>query len=215
MKNMANKKISNLILLLTVVAVFSGCAQKPATKPTQNIDDSVQAEIATTTDNQQQEAVNMKELEINNSDIDTSDWQTYRNEVYGFEVKFPASLSARDWSEYARDWVLYLNIGKNEKINDGAVNFGIFRNVNKFDKDKILLPIPRDDLIVENVYIGEDNIPAFKVTVNFLSVDSSVNSEIYYFEYSNRLYQISYDKNKTNKLDFNDFDKILKSIKLK
>lgn len=39
--------------------------------------------------------VNSQPLNINSQPIDTSDWQTYRNEELGFEVKIPPS-----WGEY-------------------------------------------------------------------------------------------------------------------
>lgn len=39
--------------------------------------------------------VNYQQLNINSQSIDTSDWQTYRNEELGFEVKIPPS-----WRDY-------------------------------------------------------------------------------------------------------------------
>ena len=32
--------------------------------------------------------------------IDTSDWKTYRNEKYGFEVKYPSTYTLRNWDKY-------------------------------------------------------------------------------------------------------------------
>lgn len=39
--------------------------------------------------------VNEQQLNVNNQPIDTSDWQTYRNEELGFEMKIPPS-----WKDY-------------------------------------------------------------------------------------------------------------------
>jgi hypothetical protein len=40
---------------------------------------------------------------------DTSDWKTYRNEEYGFEMRYPGNYYVSDYSEYKRleDWLPY------------------------------------------------------------------------------------------------------------
>ena len=72
------------------------------------------------------------EPEIITSDIDTSEWQTYRNEEYGFEVKYPAKYDdAKNYSVW---------IASNKEIGllfDWGVNKGqegIF-SISAYDKN--------------------------------------------------------------------------------
>lgn len=45
--------------------------------------------------------INGQQLNVNNQPIDTSDWQTYRNEELGFEVKYPSGWQWKDLSDNA------------------------------------------------------------------------------------------------------------------
>lgn len=110
MKNVFSK-FGFLVLLAVVVVGFSGCGEK-GTDTVEQEQGGDEAEVTTEQteeiveegiersgegeDEQDEESV----LEPG-EEIDTSNWLTYRNEGYGFEVKYPS-----DWfcGRASRDW---------------------------------------------------------------------------------------------------------------
>lgn len=84
---MITKKIQFIVIIILSTLILAGCVKKPIENEMKNdklvevasSSDEIQKEIATTTE----------ELVVITSDIDTSDWQTYRDKEHGFEFKYP------------------------------------------------------------------------------------------------------------------------------
>jgi len=192
-----NKKltITTLILLASLGLVVSGCLKK---EPESNTNTNQDVNVNT---NQQAE------------EIDTSTWETYRNEEYGFEFRYPEGLSVKDWAYKTTNWELLLVIGQNQDIGDGVISIGVEKNMKEFDREKIFWPVPRENILIKEVTIGSNNYKSYEVVVNFNSVDGGVNTINYFIEYSNNLLQIDYNRNKSSELSEEIFREILSTFK--
>ena len=76
--------IFSILLLAGLILVVSGCLKKPPVNTNQPINQNQNQNTSTTT---------------TTSEIDTSDWQTYRNKEYGFEFKYPLDWTVNNLSD--------------------------------------------------------------------------------------------------------------------
>src|SRR3989338_11335839 len=74
-----------LVIVIIMTGFGVGCGLAPV--GFQNTNQNMNS--VTVTDQNRNVAVNDGDVDLGNTSMDTSDWQTYRSEEYGFEVKYP------------------------------------------------------------------------------------------------------------------------------
>ena len=152
---MIKKFLTIFILSIAITAVVSGCKKKPANQANQsgNIPDiNNQSNFATTSEEQAPPEEIIKYLE--NGEVDTSGWKTYRNEVLKLEMKYPPFLvvSTDQNSKILTISSYVINKETNQRFdNNWFIVFG------KIVYHENMTPEQRRDYIIENIKLGNSN----------------------------------------------------------
>lgn len=142
------------------------------------------------------------------SNIDTSSWKTYRNDEYGFEVKYPEEFKVDDNPTDTGHVVSFMEFDENAKNLSGqkipgyfpAISIYRWEDINNFDlkggtwegekKYANLQDFLSDSEHTSIRIIGETNIDGVKADV--LSMPGEIGYEAIMFEYDSGYYRISF-----------------------
>jgi len=206
------------ISLLAVTAVVSGCGKNISRDQTRPIvgkqDEAKKENIASSTNTKGEDvSSSTNDMIATSSEIDTSDWQTYRNKEYGYSLMYPKNWVVKDVNYYHEELKMNIKyvsfIGDNYaltfllgKIGDDSnsgrtgVGAGEFKDTEEFKVVDINITIK--NLVYEN-----------KIREMFFSGKNETYNISGYFSYLGDAYNANFDFN-TDKLKI--AEKIIKSF---
>jgi len=166
-----NKKLTILLLIVSLGLAVSGCFKKPVEPVNQN---------QNTSTNQAGE-------------IDTSDWKTYRNEEYGFEFKYPEGWEVKINSDEQKITIFYPE-WRDGLPEGGSVmtvkitNTNLNQFIDDYNRSDMLNGTPLSQIIKEEGYI----IGGFAATKLTGSTAIGVDRNFLFIDHNNKVYIISF-----------------------
>lgn len=233
---MSNQKGNIIFIILGIIAaaiIAGGAGYFVAKKQAQKEESKEQARTYQQQQIQQQEQKSISEIteqKIQQSEVkdETADWKIYRNEKYGFNVKYPSNWSYQE-NTIARFGARYkyqalfqnkfddpLFKGFAVKVYDNiAINF-----TDELSADKPIVESCMPNLV--NAIIGANNYSAIEIYFN----DNPCYKETYFYSIQKENYRyniiplpergieyLSYDGKKEVQNSLPEFDKILSTFK--
>lgn len=163
------KKLA-LTILLSLVVILSGCLAKPQGGNNVNQNINQNTNMTTTT-----------------GDIDISNWQTYKNEEYGFEIKYPSDWIFQESREGNKVWekdvvkpvrsVSFGTLGSKQGGYIWIVEF--YRKPSELENDIALIGNQFSDRKEIRKNIKINNYDALLVTVTTNTYEDWISESVY------------------------------------